>query len=93
MEQHEIAPSPVRNADELLAKLDLITGAIRQWTNDDDNELGVVIYRRLMELPQDFSGVYLPEEQRTEAQVKVNVLNHAFHRKAVVNLHNLNSLN
>jgi hypothetical protein len=88
-----VTPAPVNTADDLIAKIDLITGATRQWTLDDDNELGSAIYRRLTELPQDIAGVYIPEEQRAAVQIKISDLNHAFRRKAIVSLHNLNSLN
>jgi hypothetical protein len=56
MENIEIAPHPVNSIEDLLAKLDLIHEAAKQYsTKSSDDELGLVLLHRAVELMSDIS--------------------------------------
>lgn len=93
MEHPEITPAPVSSVDDLLNKMDMLIGATRQWVNDDDDALAALIYRRLSELPIDVTKVHGTPEEAEAFNGKVLTLNKTLHRKAYVELTNLNSLN
>lgn len=54
MDVSGVAPTPITSVEELLAKMDLILGAAQQWVEDDNDELGAMIFRRMRELSSDF---------------------------------------
>jgi hypothetical protein len=57
METHEIAPSPVRTMEDLIAKLEMIRGAANQLVSERDGILAKTIHLRVSELSNDSSGV------------------------------------
>lgn len=57
MDTYGVAPTPITNGEELLAKMDLILGASQQWSVDGDEELGSLILERLIEVSMDMDTV------------------------------------
>lgn len=93
MEHNEITPAPVTTAEELLAKVDMLISATKQWVNSDDDALGAAIYRRVNEIPTDLSTVHITAEHVEAFNKKAITLNQAFRMKTYVELSALNSLN
>lgn len=93
MDNNEIAPAPVTTAEDLFGKLDMILSATRQWINNDDDELGAVIYRRLNEIPNDATVLHSTPEHWNAFNEKVTAINHAHRVKNHVSLSALYSLN
>lgn len=93
MEHNEITPAPVATAEDLLAKVDMLISATKQWINTDDDTLGAAIYRRVNEIPSDISAVHITPEHAEVFNHKAVELNRAFRMKTYVELSALNSLN
>lgn len=93
MENNEIAPAPVQSAEELFAKMDMLLSATRQWTLNDNDELGAVIYRRTNEIQEDALVLRDHPDLWEAFSAKAVRLNLEFRRKTWTNLSALNSLN
>lgn len=74
METHEIAPSPVRTMEDLLAKLEMINGAAKQLVTDRDGSLARTINRRVHELDNDSTGINGSYWQWRKARKLVKVI-------------------
>jgi hypothetical protein len=88
-----ITPAPVSTPEELIAKLDMILGATRQWIADDDDALAAIIYRRTSEIPHDLVSVEGTPEHWEIVKRKAADISIAFQQKTYVNLQAMNSLN
>lgn len=74
METHEIAPSPVRTMEDLLAKLEMIHGAANQLVSDRDGSLATTINLRVQELSSDSNGLKGSYWQWRKARKLVKVI-------------------
>lgn len=93
MEHPEVKPTPVTNADELFAKMDMIIAAIPQLTDDEEGrELSGTLMRRVGELKRDIDIVQDMPEYWQPVEEKVSQIGQALRQKSISDLNAIYSM-